>query len=453
MYDIFNYPEVFYLKKIISLLLCFAMIFSLGCAAFAADGTTYYIDSVSGSDDNSGTSPEQAWKSIDKANQTVYSAGDKILLKCGETFTGMLALNGNGTEDAPIVISSYGEGEKPVIRADSGSFVMIIANVSNRVVENIEFTAPDGLGMFILAHSGEEVKNITVRNCYFHDIASGRTDTSSAALMIDNFTADSKIHSIHLDSLKFKDVSWAIHTNGINAESDKDVFESPEKNYNTDYLFENIYVKNAVCAGMVISAVLGCTVRNCRVLDCATAQDDPYAPLWIRHSKNVVVEYCEIAGATNKIDGMTVDFDGWTVDSTYRYIYSHDNNRFIKNCVYDADTHNAGNEVYNCVSVNDNKKMNFSAVTLISTSRPSLARMRDFSFHDNIIINGKPIFWLCTAKPQIKNIVFSSSPFLNFIQRLFNIFYKTENFSYEKPADSDVEALINEITANLPDGR
>ena len=148
---------------------------------------------------------------------------------------------------------------------------------------------------------------------------------------------------------------------------------------------------------------------------------------------------------------MAIDFDGWTVNSTYRYIYSHDNTRFMKNCVFDRKTKNAGNTVCNCVSVNDNKKMNWGAICLISTSRPSIGRMADFSFHDNIIVNGKPIFWLCTKRPQVENIEFIGKPFNNLIQRIFNMFVFPENFNYARTEDEQPESLIKEITANLPE--
>ncbi|MCQ2463645.1 MAG: right-handed parallel beta-helix repeat-containing protein, partial [Clostridia bacterium] len=210
-----------------------------------------------------------------------------------------------------------------------------------------------------------------------------------------------------------------------------------------------LYMKGAKCGGMIIAAVYNGTVRNCRVLDCATAQDSAYAPLWIRHSDRITVEYCEIAGSTNKTDGMAVDFDGWTTNCTYRYIYSHDNTRFMKNCVFDCKTKNAGNCVYNCVSVNDNKKMNWAAISLVSLSRPSFGRMADFTFRDNWIINGKPIFWLCTEKPQAQNIKFMSTPTGNFFQKLFNLFISPDNFTYVTPEHDVLEARIGEITANL----
>jgi len=50
-------------------------------------GTTYYV-SPSGNDDNSGTSPSEAWKTIDKVNSVTFSPGDSILFEGSETFSG-----------------------------------------------------------------------------------------------------------------------------------------------------------------------------------------------------------------------------------------------------------------------------------------------------------------------------------------------------------------------------
>ena len=442
------------MKKFVSVFLVVILVLLSGIPAFAAEtvGTDYYIDSVCGDDGGDGLSPDTAWKSLDRASHNTYGPGDRILLKCGETYKGTFLSYGIGSKDAPVTVSSYGEGERPVVCSEGAIMGMLIFNVSNWVIENIGFTSPEGSGLYIMAAQGGMAENITVRNCAFFDISPDKTDTSSAALTVNNDSSGAKLKNIHLDSLTFNNVSWAVHTNGLNVESSADEFVSPGESYNSDYLFENLYIKNAACGGIVIAAVQNCVVRNCRVLDSATVQNEAYAPLWIRHSDNVLIEYCEIAGSTNPRDGMAIDFDGWTTNSTYRYIYSHDNNRFIKNCVYDSDTHNAGNSVYNCLSVNDNGRMNFSAVTLISMSRPSLARMRDFSFSDSVIINGRPIFWLCSAKPKAENIRFSCGGFMNFLQRIFNLFYRSVNFIYEAPSESELDSLINEITGNLPDG-
>lgn len=80
--------------------------------------TTYYVDSQSGNDGNSGTSPGQAWRTMEKVGDTTFSAGDSILFRRNQTFTinnnGMF-LNGNGNSESRITLGSYGSGDPPVL--------------------------------------------------------------------------------------------------------------------------------------------------------------------------------------------------------------------------------------------------------------------------------------------------------------------------------------------------
>lgn len=439
------------MKKFLSVILSLILLFTLAPAAFAS-GTAYYIDSVNGSDENSGTSPESAWKTLDKATSVTFSAGDRILLRRGETFGSVFVTRGSGTADAPITVSSYGDGELPVIINKEAYPCFIVNNVSNWIIENIEFTAPDGSGaVYIAANMGGNVESITVRDCVLHDISPDNSSTGSAAININTDCSASRIRHLHFDNLKIYDVSWGIHMNGLTAEHPENGYKNPDESYNSDYLLEHIYINNARYGGIVVAAVQDCTVRNCRVLNSATHRKSVYAPLWLRHTNRTTVEYCEIAGAQNRRDGMAIDFDGWTTNSTYRYIYSHDNNRFMRNCVYDSKTKNAGNSVYNCVSVNDGNRISHSATQLISNLNPSFSRMSDFSFHDNIIVGGKPILWAGTKSPQVYNITFSGKPFNNFIQRILNLFALIKGFSYKNVETDKLNELIAEITADLPD--
>ena len=50
----------------------------------------YYIG-LKGDDNNSGTSPEQAWKNISKVNKMRFSAGDSIFFEGGQVFFGSTA--------------------------------------------------------------------------------------------------------------------------------------------------------------------------------------------------------------------------------------------------------------------------------------------------------------------------------------------------------------------------
>ncbi len=77
--------------------------------------TTYYF-SNSGDDNNTGVSKNNAWKNLGKLDTIVLNPGDKIRLKSGDVFTGTINIGFSGTNQHPITISSYGDGNKPVLK-------------------------------------------------------------------------------------------------------------------------------------------------------------------------------------------------------------------------------------------------------------------------------------------------------------------------------------------------
>lgn len=97
------------------------------------NGVIYYVDATMGQDTNNGTSPETAWKSIDRVNQEVFQPGDQILFKAGEEWTGALKPQGSGVDGAPIVIASYGEGKKPLLKPGA-DWKISHMNVANRTI-------------------------------------------------------------------------------------------------------------------------------------------------------------------------------------------------------------------------------------------------------------------------------------------------------------------------------
>lgn len=82
----------------------------------SAAGTTYYVSDTDGDDSNVGTSTSTPWKTLLQVSGITFNAGDQILLKKGDTWTGQtLTLHGNGTGADPITLSSYGTGNNPKI--------------------------------------------------------------------------------------------------------------------------------------------------------------------------------------------------------------------------------------------------------------------------------------------------------------------------------------------------
>lgn len=78
--------------------------------------TNYYFKN-DGNDGAAGNTKTTAWQSISKLNASWRSivAGDSILFKCGDVFTGKIMVGKSGNSSSPIIIGSYGSGPKPII--------------------------------------------------------------------------------------------------------------------------------------------------------------------------------------------------------------------------------------------------------------------------------------------------------------------------------------------------
>ena len=80
----------------------------------------YYYSSSSGNDARTFSEARNSvtpWKSVDKLN-SVFSQlqpGDSVLFKRGDVFYGSIIVSGSGMATAPITLSAYGTGTKPII--------------------------------------------------------------------------------------------------------------------------------------------------------------------------------------------------------------------------------------------------------------------------------------------------------------------------------------------------
>jgi len=91
-----------------------------------AGAATYYVSSSQGSDTNSGTSIGAPWKSLTNvyyhtSGGQVFSPGDSILLKAGDSFDGPLNIRQGGTQGSPITVDRYGSGPNPIVYGDHPS--------------------------------------------------------------------------------------------------------------------------------------------------------------------------------------------------------------------------------------------------------------------------------------------------------------------------------------------
>ena len=95
-----------------------APLVGLGLSPVRAAGTTYYVSSSEGDDDNAGTSEAAPFATGAKVNSLDLAPGDHVLFKCGDTWRGEpLVIDDAGTPGSPITFGAYPAGctDKPIL--------------------------------------------------------------------------------------------------------------------------------------------------------------------------------------------------------------------------------------------------------------------------------------------------------------------------------------------------
>jgi len=129
--------------------------------------TDYYVAN-NGSNLNDGLNIDTPWATVSKVNSEFGHAiktGDNIYFRCGDSFTDTsLRIRTGGTSTNPLIISSYGTGDKPnfnkLIYCDT-------SNIGHIIIENLDLGPIDNRNSLLLDGAG--VKNITIRNMDIHD--------------------------------------------------------------------------------------------------------------------------------------------------------------------------------------------------------------------------------------------------------------------------------------------
>jgi len=158
-------------------------------AKASSTGSTYYVDSQNGNDENDGLSEAKAWKTLTKVSNTKFNPGDKILFKRGCEWNGIIEIrNTNGAEGNPIIIDAYGEGSRPRINAGGKDRAFLLLNSSYWEINNLEITNDDDFnnnsnsarqGIIVMADNYGKLSHIYIKNCYVHDVdgQAGNADT------------------------------------------------------------------------------------------------------------------------------------------------------------------------------------------------------------------------------------------------------------------------------------
>lgn len=199
---------------------------SVNAKESAATGTTYYVDSKDGKDSNAGTAENKAFQTLKKVNELNLEPGDTVLLKKGSVFEDQalkFTKEDSGTAEAPVKISTYGEGERPKINTNGhGQWELNYGNPldnqnhkwkgtvsSSILIEDTEYLEIEGLE---LTNDRNSATDTETDKAYNDAYAMDRTGVAGVAK--DNGTVD----HIVLNDLYIHDVTGNVYnkhmTNG-----------------------------------------------------------------------------------------------------------------------------------------------------------------------------------------------------------------------------------------------
>ena len=263
-----------------------------------AGGANYFVSS-SGDDSESGTSPQKAWKTIDKVNAMTFGAGDKILFEGGKTFTGSLSFDmaDSGTSDKPVTIGSYGTGWATI---SSGSENGLYAkNVSGFVVKDLVFVG-----------AGADV-DAKFNGIYFYtDLDTEKPEY----IRIDNVDVSGYrwdgigIRAERQGSSGFRNVRITnanIHDNGNSGIASSGP-KPPGDWGHKDFYVGNcrVYDNRGIPGkrghsgnGIILSSVDGAVIEYCTAYNNGQFSDDPNTGgpigIWAWDARKVVIQFCE----------------------------------------------------------------------------------------------------------------------------------------------------------------
>ncbi|ATY62338.1 Ig domain group 2 domain [Cordyceps militaris] len=153
-----------------------------GALLSSAQATQYYVD-CSAASAGAGTLASP-WNSLAQANTPVFAPGDVLALKSGTQCDGVLSPQGVGTAGAPILITRYAAGARPVINAHGAAAAAVtLTNQDHWTIANLSVTNPSSSlaarqGIHVTASDGQTHTGITIDGNEVHHVA-GQTNKAT----------------------------------------------------------------------------------------------------------------------------------------------------------------------------------------------------------------------------------------------------------------------------------
>ncbi|MBK1879073.1 Ig-like domain-containing protein [Pelagicoccus mobilis] len=337
----------------------------LAIALIAASGlpftqaTTYHFSESTGDDNNPGTY-DAPMQSLAKASSLQLSPGDEVLFKRGDIFAGHFAVNGSGSAFEPIVISSYGEGDLPILtgqvgEAGGGDYqeAVLVENQDNITFEFLEIqnerlsSRPgiddiDAYGIQILNTSAGIMENFTFRNLTVRKVYAPKPilrDEGEDAFNglevagIRFFTAwnavagnEKQIRNILVEDCFFTDLQrLGIHikhggaSNGVG---------NDELNRNKDIIVRNNEFQNTGGTCVLPIRTYNCLIENNLFYrpgsDADSRMPNRGSSVWTWRCINTVIQYNRCISTRGYLDSHGIHIDHENLNTFVQYNYMED---------------------------------------------------------------------------------------------------------------------------------
>ncbi len=346
----------------IVLLICWLLIPS---GLFARN---YYI-SATGNDTNDG-SIEYPWLTLAKVsaaaandnNGGFIQPGDSILFRAGDTFVGRLMIQRSGAANNPIVISSYGQGEKPIISGsgniESGDNIEAVKliNASYIVVEDIwikndrknigtiTWSTNGSQGIAVVANKwGGVIRDLTFRDVKISDVfgvdmidwlGNNTDDIGVRGIWFDSEMNDGEtlvgIEDVLIENCYF----YNIGSRGIAARHLTNIRNNPihEEDRNKNFVIRNNTFERLGGSGVVLASVYNALIENNDFIDMGWGDRNSYTDryraygegCWLWNSRNIVYQYNSQYRANGKGDTYASHIDFFCQNIIFQYNYSED---------------------------------------------------------------------------------------------------------------------------------
>lgn len=340
----------------------------------------FHVDARGGDDLNSGLTPGQAWQSLEKVNATEFEAGDRVLFKAGESWSGQLKVRGSGRmEDGKprfITAGKYGAGAKPRIDGE-GKFRDAV------LVENVEFWRIEDLavtnqgprreawrtGVKISAKDFGKMRHIHLRRLHVRDVNGDlRKEHEGCGIYF-----EARGGTSHFDQLSIGDCHLErTDRNGI--------CQKGGRTRSENVIIRGNLLEDIGGDGIKLWGTNGGLIEKNIVRGARARCEDHAAGIWPFACDDTLIQLNEVSGTKGIKDGQGFDADYNCRRTVFQYNYSHGNEGGFMLICGPGNSYNEGTIIRYNISVRDG----------INTARVFHfgGRSSDTLVHNNTVVIG-----------------------------------------------------------------